>query len=128
VTLSTPQFKEHDGQHEIGSMRRFAATAIGLVEGRQVEVSHGVSNLPCEMIVGQLLVKLAPKGRVFSPGRLGKTSRYLGIAGRDAYHRYGLLVGVTEWQETIYSAQKPQKSKRPGGHFMLQLRLRLGGR
>jgi hypothetical protein len=108
-------------------MRRFASTAVSLVEGRQVEVDHGISNFPCEMIVGQLLVKLAPKGRVFSPGRLGKTSWYLGIARRDAYHRYGLLVAVAEWQGTIYSAQKPKKSKRPGGHFMLQLRLRLGG-
>jgi hypothetical protein len=97
MALSTPQLKEHDSEHQIGPMRRFASTAIRVVERLQVEVSHGISNFPCEMIMGQLLVKLAPKGRVFSPGRLGKTNRYLGIAGRDAYHRYGLLVGVAEW-------------------------------
>jgi hypothetical protein len=52
VALSAPQLKEHDGQHEIGPMRRFASTAVSLVEGNQVEGNHGVSNLPREMIVG----------------------------------------------------------------------------
>jgi hypothetical protein len=60
-------------------MRGFASTAIGLIEGCQVEVSHGISNLPCEMIMGQLFVKLAPKVRVFILERLSKTSGYLGI-------------------------------------------------
>jgi hypothetical protein len=60
-------------------MRRFASTAVGLVERRQVEVSHGISNLPGEMIVGQLRIELAPKVRVFMPGCLGKTRGYLGI-------------------------------------------------
>jgi hypothetical protein len=86
VALSAPQLKEHDGQHEIGPMRCFATAAIGLVERLQVEVDHGVPNLPCEMIVGELCVELAPKGRVFSPGGLGKTSGYLGRGREVAYH------------------------------------------
>jgi hypothetical protein len=52
VALSVPKLKEHDGEHEIGSMWRFASTAVSLVEGSQVEVSHGVSNLARKMIVG----------------------------------------------------------------------------
>jgi hypothetical protein len=123
VALSAQQFKKYDGQHQIGSMRRFASTAIGLVEGRQVEVNHGLSNLPCKMIVGQLLVELAPQRRVFIPGRLGKASEYLGIGGRVDYHLSGLLVGVAEWHEPIYSAPKPQNSKRLGGLVVLQLGL-----
>jgi hypothetical protein len=79
VALAAPQLKEHDGQHEIGPMRRFASTAVSLVEGNQVEVNYGVSNLPREMIVGQLRIELAPERSVFIPGRLGKTSGYLGI-------------------------------------------------
>lgn len=65
---------EHHGEHEIGAMRGFATPALGAGEGREVEVGHGVSNLPCEMIVGQFLVGVAPGFRVCIPGRLGKTS------------------------------------------------------
>jgi hypothetical protein len=60
-------------------MRRFASTAIRVVQGRQIEMSHGVSNLPGEMIMGELLVKLTPKRRLFIPGRWGKTSGHLGM-------------------------------------------------
>jgi len=77
--LSPPQFKQHHGQHQIGPIRRFAQPVIGTVEGSQVEVGHGVSNLPCEMISGQFLVEFTPAIRVFSPGGLGKTSERLGI-------------------------------------------------
>jgi hypothetical protein len=111
VALTAPQLKEHDGQHEIGPMRRFAATAVSLVEGNQVEGNHGVSNLPREMIVGQLRIELAPELSAFIPGRLGKTSGYLGIGWRVIYHLSGLLVGVAEWHGTIYSAQNPKNPK-----------------
>ena len=84
--MSAPQLKEHDGKHEIGWVWRFATAAIGLVERLQVEVDHGVSNLPCEMIVGELLVKSAPQVCLFSPGCLGKTNGYLGTGWRLAYH------------------------------------------
>jgi hypothetical protein len=67
-------------------MRRFATVAIRLVERLQVEVSHGVSNLPGEMIVRELLVELAPELSGFIPGCLSKTSGYLGMAWQVAYH------------------------------------------
>src|SRR5687767_8393367 len=78
VTLPTPQLKEYDGEHQIGWVRCFATVAIGLVERLQVEVDHGVSNLPCEMIVGELRVKSTPQVCLFSPGCFGKTNGYLG--------------------------------------------------
>jgi hypothetical protein len=34
LALPAPQFKEHDGEHEVGPMRRFATAAISLVERR----------------------------------------------------------------------------------------------
>jgi hypothetical protein len=52
---------------------------IRVVEGFQVEVGHGVSNLPCKMIVGQLRIELVPELSAFTPGRLSKTSGYLSI-------------------------------------------------
>ena len=79
VTLGATQLKEHDAQHEIGPMRRFASTAIRVVKGCQVKVDHSGSNLPGEMIVGKLLIELTPERCVFIPGRLGKTRGYLGM-------------------------------------------------
>ncbi len=123
--LSAPQLKAHNGQHQIGPIRRFAKTAIGAVERSQVKVGHGISNFPGEMIAGQLLVKFALAFRIFRPGRFGKPSGRLGIGCKVAYHLYGLLVGVTECDGHLYSARKPQKSNRLGGHFATQLVIRL---
>ena len=77
--LPAPQLKAHHGQHQIGLIRRFAKTAIGAGERREVKVGHGSANLPGEMIAGQLLVKFAPAFRIFRPGRFGKTSGRLGM-------------------------------------------------
>ena len=57
-----------------------------------------------------------------------KPSRRLGIGCQVAYHLDGLLVGVTEWDGHLYSARKPQKSNRLGGHFATQLVISLGYR
>jgi hypothetical protein len=54
-------------------MRGFATTAIGVVEGGEIEMGHGISNLPCKMIPGQLRVEVLPGLGVFVPGG-GKTS------------------------------------------------------
>jgi hypothetical protein len=102
-------------------MRNFAKTAIGAVEGSQVKMGHGVSNLPGKMIAGQFLVEFTPTPRVFSPRGWSKTRERLGIKCGVDYHLYGLLGGGAVGFGHLYSARKPKKSKRLGGHFRAQL-------
>ena len=62
LTLPPLQFKEHDGQHQIWSMRCLAPTSIGVVEWGEIESGHGLSDLPRQMIGSQLGFDLAPGG------------------------------------------------------------------
>ena len=54
LALPSPQLKEHNGQPQIGAMRRLAAASIGAVEFGQIESGHGLSDLPRQMIGWQL--------------------------------------------------------------------------
>jgi hypothetical protein len=62
LALPPSQFKEHDGQHQIGAMRRLAAAGIGAVECGSIESGHGLSDLPRQMLGRQLGIDLAPGG------------------------------------------------------------------
>jgi hypothetical protein len=88
--LPAPQLKEHNGQHQIGPIRRFAKTA-GAVERSQVKAGYGVSNLPGEMIAGQLLVKVAPAFRIFRPGGAAKRADVLASGVKS------LIISMASW-------------------------------
>src|SRR5438445_8690172 len=61
LPLPPSQFKQYNCQHQIWPMGYLATAGIGVIELRQIEVGHGLANLPSQMIMGELDIDLTPR-------------------------------------------------------------------
>jgi len=61
LPLPPSQFKQHNGEQQVRSMGGLATAGRGVVELCQIEVGHGLANLPSQMILGELGIDLAPR-------------------------------------------------------------------